>query len=103
MEFGAIEQHAAQNGKFISRSTVEEKDAKVSFKNELVSKINQNAGVVQAAEKAHEQTFLKSAKQKKDKKDWEQEDDEEYAQQVLTKLKKKLKNVLHSERINIGL
>ena len=103
MELGAIEQHVAQNGKFVSRSTTEEKDVKISFKNELVSKINQNAGVVQAAEKAHEQTFLKSAKQKKEKKDWEQDDDEEFAQQVLTKLKKKLKNVLHSERINLGL
>jgi hypothetical protein len=91
MEFGAIEQHAAQNGKFTSRSTVEEKDAKVSFKNELVSKINQNAGVVQAAEKAHEQTFLKKKKQKKDKKN---------KKKTIKKFKKYLKKNILCQKVN---
>ena len=99
MELGATE-HVSQNSKLFTKQTQEDQ-AKVSFKNEMVSKINLNASIV-AAEEVHKQSMMKT-KKKKTYKDYESEDEEELTKQKLKKLKQKLTNLLNSERHISGI
>ena len=99
MELGAIDPISIKS-KALKQSN--EDSAKVSFKDTLVTKMGVQAGAVAAAEKTHEQTLMK-AKQKKNDKNYDTQDEEDAAQQQFKKLKQKLTNLLNSERHISGI
>ena len=95
MEFGAIE-HVSQQSKLFNKQTVESVH-KNTFEHTLASKINLQSSAVIAAEEVQKQTLMK-AKKKKTEKEWATQDEEEEAKDMVKKLKRKLSNLLNSER-----
>ena len=96
MEFGAIE-HVSQQSKLFNKQNVESVH-KNTFEHTLASKINLQSSAVIAAEEVQKTNINESEKEKNRKKKWVTKDEEDEAKDMVKKIKRKLSNLLNSER-----